>query len=287
MRALFLLLTISCASACSPSHVIWEGEDIHVELTSDPDIKKIVHGERTLFYKVQEGYAYLDDHTLLGPVDEDGVLLEYLKPMASTRSDCIFWIFCGEFRWPKGVVPYTIHKDVSPWQRAQVDMAIRSIQAKTKILMVPKEDSHKNFVEFHPGKIAGSCSSFLGMNGGRQVIQLARNGCSAPTVEHEIGHALGLLHEHQRCDRNEHVQIHWRNMNPIYFFNFINLCFMGKDHGEYDARSNMHYHSHAFSRNGEPTITLRSGGWPSPSPYFTAGDLKAIDDLYAREYEKR
>ena len=62
---------------------------------------------------------------------------------------------------------------------------------------------------------------------------------------------------------------------------------LGEDRGEYDVTSNMHYSPYAFSRTGKPTITLVSGGLPTPSAYFSAGDLRAIEEIYADEFAKR
>ena len=46
------------------------------------------------------------------------------------------------------------------------------------------------------------CWSFVGRQGGRQVLNLQRSGCVRPgTVEHEMLHALGTYHEQSRPDR--------------------------------------------------------------------------------------
>ena len=39
-------------------------------------------------------------------------------------------------------------------------------------------------------------------------------------VTHEVGHALGLFHEHQRLDRDDHVEINYNNIQPAATFNF-------------------------------------------------------------------
>lgn len=286
LRVSFTLSVTILLSACGPQ-TLWKSGDITVERTSDPSIQKIVQGDHQLYYRVQDGMAYIDDHTILGPVDENGVLVEFLDTQGAGRSDCIFWIFCPEFRWPQGIVPYTIHDGVSTWQRGEIEQAIRNIHRTTRILMVPKEDHHRDYIQFQAGNNKNACSSYLGKKGGRQVIALAKNGCSYPAVQHEIGHALGLLHEHQRCDRAKHIKIHWGEMNFIYFFNFMNLCFMGKDFGEYDPTSNMQYHAYSFSKSGRPTITLLNGELPNPSYQFSQGDLDTIEEIYAAEFEKR
>lgn len=63
---------------------------------------------------------------------------------------------------------------------------------------------------------------------------------------HQIGHVLGLLHEHTRLDRDIHVSILWNNVDkPAYLFlpNFIawNRTTSNTYATPYDFASVMHY----------------------------------------------
>lgn len=104
------------------------------------------------------------------------------------------------------------------------------------------------------------CSSAVGKQGGRQTLNLQSPGCmSIGTIMHEMIHALGFHHEQCRPDRDDHVNILWGNVQAGTEHNFDKLPAnqWSTFNVPYNTRSIMHYNSHDFSNNGQPTITAK------------------------------
>ncbi|HOY19458.1 MAG TPA: M12 family metallopeptidase [Haliscomenobacter sp.] len=59
-----------------------------------------------------------------------------------------------------------------------------------------------NYIWVYPG---GEDRADVGMRGNRQIMSL--NNGNAGVAMHEIGHALGMAHEHQRSDRNSYIYV--------------------------------------------------------------------------------
>jgi len=119
-------------------------------------------------------------------------------------------------RWPKGVVPYQIDATVFPVGsavRQQVLLAINGWNTSSIAKLVPATSTDANFVRSTTSSDAQACSSPIGKQGGSQPVSCAA-GAAAGTIMHEIGHALGLLHEHQRPDRNTFITINNANIAP-------------------------------------------------------------------------
>ena len=53
--------------------------------------------------------------------------------------------------------------------------------------------------------------------GGNQTLSLDENCFGPGFVKHELMHAIGFAHEHQRTDRDQHVTIHYENIQPGKF----------------------------------------------------------------------
>jgi len=92
--------------------------------------------------------------------------------------------------------------------------------------------------------------SFIGMVGGRQTVEISDWNIRF-TVAHELGHALGYWHEHQRGDRNKFVQINAGNVDPArcnagcFTVNFDPGA--PNNYAPYDFDSMMHYGECAFA----------------------------------------
>jgi hypothetical protein len=121
------------------------------------------------------------------------------------------------------------------------------------------------------------------MQGGKQLIKVGAN-CRKGSVIHEIGHAVGLGHEHTRADRNQFIVIDYSNIIEDYWPQYQQNTAKYNDSGPYDFASIMHYGAKgSFNVNtSRPSIAAISG-----NPQFgqrqalSAGDVDAVEDMYA------
>ena len=98
---------------------------------------------------------------------------------------------------------------------------------------------------------------------------------------HEIGHALGLWHEQSREDRNSYLRVVWENIEDDFKYNFDQHLSDGKDFGDYDYESIMHYPAYAFSKNGEKTlIPLMDGVEIGQRNHLSEKDIAAVKAMY-------
>jgi hypothetical protein len=103
------------------------------------------------------------------------------------------------------------------------------------------------------------------------------SGCA----RHEIGHALGLRHEHTRSDRNASVEIQWKNIDNDHCSQFDRIKSTAGLCGPYDFKSIMHYTKSTFTCNGKITIKALNGNTIQKDPFkISAGDFLAVKAIH-------
>jgi hypothetical protein len=254
------------------------------------ELRAGLHGGRPVVYEVRGGMAVIEGDIIIGAADsvpDTGTPPEPPRRAHPIRSGRVhtdgFTDSYVSLLWPLvgGVrqVPYTIQNTAT-----NLNTALTTFNSVlTGVIQFVPRSSETNYVTFNfdSTNMTGSCESDVGMKGSQQFVSGAVN-CSVATLLHEMGHTIGLLHEHQRPDRNSFVTFNPANTDKPFIYR--NLDMFPDNYqmvGLYDYASVMHYPPFVSTKNNLPVLESVPPGIPlSNQTGYSAGDLDQILRLY-------
>jgi hypothetical protein len=118
--------------------------------------------------------------------------------------------------WPGGIIPYDISK-LTPEQQKIAKRAMQRWTATGAGIWFAPRTNEVEYISFTGKTDAGNNTSQVGYKKGvRNDINITafwwKQGEWMPA--HELGHVLGLFHEHSRWDRDAYVTVHYENIKP-------------------------------------------------------------------------
>ncbi len=225
----------------------------------------------------REGLAVVEGDIVLGTV------AEFTSPGLAIKS----LQYLRARLWTKGVVPYVLPPDFP--NRSTVLAAMEDFHRTTPIKFVARSTEPDYLVFTLTDNPAIGGQSYYGRQGGPQPLWLNRNTTrwNKGVAIHELCHALTVAHEQSRADRDRFVRIERQNIMPGYAANFDPLLSDGRDVGDYDYASIMHYPRNAFGLRGRTTIVpLQRGATIGQREGLSERDIAGLIAIYAAELAK-
>jgi hypothetical protein len=261
------------------------------------EVRSSTWNGKPVTYQVRNTMAVVEGDMILGPVAmmgndsagpsraESAPVLQSAAPQPSApgtvHTDGLGISYTQNGLWPQVsgvyIIPY-----ITTGSSANLTSALTYFnQQFAGFIQFQLRNGQANYVNIAVEGDGSEGFSNVGMIGGEQSMTCGE-ACDVTTWVHEMGHTLGLLHEHQRPDRASYITLNLANADlPNVPGNFTLPTSNYQQIGLYDLASIMEYGAFDFSKAGLPVIETIPAGMPlSNNTGYSAGDIDAIERLY-------
>lgn len=267
-----LTVVVICLGCCI------HGQRDRVDVKNDLTIDQVILGAMGGTNRVAASLTLPDPNRTLAELDMVLTKKQYDSMYGNSTRTKRKAVSDETVYWTGGKVPYKFAPNhFSGYEQWMIKVAMREWEKFTCVRFHEARPSDSNYVYFQDGL---GCNSQLGMVGGMQILNLDKGGCRFKGLYlHEIAHALGVVHEHQRPIRDNYITILYQNVEPSMkiWFQKYNPAAIKSHNVDYELSSVMHYGVKAFSGNQQQTIRAKDQSRESEIGRVYAKELSFTD----------
>ena len=246
MRKVLICLMLAAATTATAQEKL----EVTGSAVVPPDAAKLADTAASGFTRVHVGDMILD--------------LPESTPPAATSG----FSFYNSSPWPGGVIPLVFEQGFTAAEFQVINEACNQWSRAANVRCVDRT-TQANYVLV--SRQPTGCNANVGTRPGAVRMNLQPDGCMLTRiVAHELGHLLGFIHEHQRPDRDQYLDVFLQNVTSQNAYNF-ELLTTALRHSAYDFGSIMHYEWYGFSKTPGNLVTM----WPK-NPYGFLGQTMGL-----------